>query len=563
MSLADFNRAPFSLFHRTRFSLAVLALAAGCLASLPHRAAADTTVTTTILEGTPAGDAITGAYEPADSNGWNWRWVTDAGRRDVGQSFTSPRDFEMGHIALRINSGSQPQVSQAKFTLSIRRFNDPKNPTPGEVIAMYVGELPPNEDGKTYRKDRWLLLSFPEVRIQAKWTYGFVLSFAAMGQPGQSVVFTTTSKDIYPGGTGVFSSNGEAWTSQLDFDFAVFPAGTQIGVTPVTTQTGGTGTLLVDRRGNAPFKSIAEATRAVRPGDTIKLAPGSGPYREEVYIPISGTSESPITFDGGGNLITGFDPLDQWTQQAEGWTAKLPVPFPCVITYKGERLVQNQITGQFTKYARLTPTKDAIVLLPGVEPEGWEVSTRAFVVRVFDTSFQNYKNIRASGSTNDGFNLHGRGVGLNFENIEGFHNLDEGYSAHDSMNSTIRNARFWGNDNGISNIGTSVTVADNIDCYDNLGMGLWLSDCSMEMKHTRLWGNGVAQISLRNAQANCDEVTVYRPGFTTRPWVSYMESRADRMTAPFVNTGGTLLGSLSISDANAPDLNTKVVQATE
>ena len=325
------------------------------------------------------------------------------------------------------------------------------------------------------------------------------------------------------------------WLAALGLGVLVLPA--------ATAQNAGR-VLEVERGG--PYKTLKEAAVAARPGDTIRLKPDSGPYREELFIPTSGTEAAPITFDGGGNLITGFETLSGWTQENGVWSCRLPVPFPCVLTYRGERLLQDFKTGQFAKYATLSEAKDAITLLPGVAPTDWEISTRRAAVRITNTSHQIYKNVRASGSLNDGFNLHGTGTNLIFENIEGFHNLDEGFSSHDKMASVIRGGKFWGNDNGIGNVASSQTVAEDIDCWDNLGWGLWVQDCDMDMKRVRVWGNGVAQLLFTKARVTCEDVTVFTPTFTTRPWLSYMESKTANFSKPFPSHASTVNGTMPI-----------------
>jgi hypothetical protein len=285
--------------------------------------------------------------------------------------------------------------------------------------------------------------------------------------------------------------------------------------------------LEVDRLGTTPYKTLAEAARVVQPGDTIRVKPNTGPYREELWIKASGTEQKPIVFDGGNNVITGFEPLTTWQEKDGVVTCPLKT-FPCVLVYKGERLVQDT-TGQYTKYVQINAAKDTLTLLPGAEKTGWEVSTRAFAVHIVNVSHQVYRNVRASGSTNDGFNLHGTGTGLAFENIEGFHNLDEGFSTHDGIISTVRKAKFWGNDNGIANSYLSKDILSSTfidtDVYDNLGFGLILHDCSGKLKNVRIWHNGLRQLIFNNAAIDCENVSVYAPKHKTRQYVTYTESK--------------------------------------
>lgn len=293
--------------------------------------------------------------------------------------------------------------------------------------------------------------------------------------------------------------------------------------------------LEVNRLGSTPYKTIAAAVKVVQPGDTIRLKADSGPYREILHLKTSGTAEKPIVFDGNGNTITGFEPITNWEEKDGVISSKLSV-FPCVLTYKGERIVQDYTTGQFTKYADLNEAKDTLTLRAGVDKTDWEVSKRAFSVLINSTSHQIYRNIRASGSTNDGFNLHGTGTGLVFENVEGFHNLDEGYSSHDSIVSIISDSKFWSNDNGIANSysdnETVSTTLKNVDIYDNLGFGLVLHDCSASLGNVRSWNNGASQIRFGSAKIASENVVAYTPTFPTRIWASYTESKTSNAKSP-------------------------------
>lgn len=291
--------------------------------------------------------------------------------------------------------------------------------------------------------------------------------------------------------------------------------------------------LKVDQHGPAGFTSLRAAAAVVKPGDTIEIAKGSGPYREALYIKESGTPEQPIIVEGNGEVITGFEPLTGFREEKGVWVCDLPVKFPCVLTYRGERLVLSAQTGQPIRYAKLNEERTRLELLPGVGTTDWEISKRDFVVRIYNAANQTYRNIRASGSMNDAFNLHGAGAGLIFENIEGFHNLDEGFSAHDEIHCEIKGGRFWGNDNGICNVGSSDMQAGEIDVFANLGWGIFLTKCSAVINRLRAWDNGLTQIHIGSGtRVTFVYATAYEPAWSTRPWESYMESKTSAFSAP-------------------------------
>lgn len=315
--------------------------------------------------------------------------------------------------------------------------------------------------------------------------------------------------------------------------------------------------LLVDQHGHAPFKSIAEAVKQAKPGDTIRLAPGSGPYREVLFIKQSGEPGKPITFDGSGETVTGFQPLQfkqidgmwicdlkpyfdsfksvQGFRKVDGrWVTREKRALPAVISFQGTRLLQDYETGQFTDYATLSPDGYRITLNEGVSPEGWEISSSYFVVRINNVSHHVYKNMTASGSSNDGFNLHGTGSNLVFENVTACLNLDEGFSAHDDIECEIYDSAFFMNDTGIGNVANSVMHATNIRTYDNLGWGVWISNCTATLEGVRSWGNGVANYYFQgNAVVDMADVVSVRSPWTRKPWISSQESSSYENYTPY------------------------------
>ncbi|MEK3722849.1 carboxypeptidase regulatory-like domain-containing protein [Paenibacillus sp. FSL H8-0034] len=307
--------------------------------------------------------------------------------------------------------------------------------------------------------------------------------------------------------------------------------------------------LQVDRRGltAGAYLSIAAAVNsspALKPGDRISLVPGSGPYRETVSIHASGTPGNPIIFEGNGELITGFNPF-QFTQEASGqWTYTLPSPientttggssntFRHLVAYNGQRLMLDQPSGQnagkFTSdYAALSSDGKKLILnMSKASPTvGWEIASRQNGVNVSNPyAYQTYRNLRVSGAQNDGFNVHGTGGGLVFENIEAFHNFDEGYSSHDSTQSSIDGGIFWGNDNGIYNQTNTALhfTASNVQVHSNIGAGLTAQAGNNFLNNVRSWDNGISNLRLGGSVATVNVVT-YESRWNQRPWVGFQE----------------------------------------
>lgn len=505
------------------------------------------TVTATLSPAQPPQEAVI-SHIGDNPSGWQWRWANDTGRRDVGQTFTATSDFTLDKIALSVHTGAVAAVSHAPFTLTLSQYPDAQASAAAEKLGAWHGELPDNSNGNAYRQDAWLIFDVPDCKLQKGNVYGFVLQFDAAKPTGQGVVFSVPQVEAYPEGRSLYSTDGQNWRSSLDFNFVIIAA--RAPLRPVAPPRAPR-TLNVDQGGTAEFKSLAAAAKVARPGDTIWIKPNSGPYREILRITTSGTEQAPITVEGNGNVITGFEPLTDWTTQNGTTTCHLPF-FPCVLTYKGERLLQDFTSKQYTKYATINDAKDTLTLLPNTSSEGWEISKRAFAVQILNVSYQTYKNLRTTGSTNDGFNLHGTGQGLIFENIEAFNNLDEGYSAHDNITSEIRGAKFWSNDNGVSNIGHSDTKMSQVDMWANLGFGFWLNECTADLKDVRCWGNGGDQIFFRKATIKLDNVQTFTPTTPARPWVSYQETIGAKTSRAYADLDSQLTGKVIVHPEPAP-----------
>ncbi|HSI87284.1 MAG: hypothetical protein ACAI35_24315 [Candidatus Methylacidiphilales bacterium] len=341
--------------------------------------------------------------------------------------------------------------------------------------------------------------------------------------------------------------------------------------------------LEVDQRGYAPFKTIRQACMEAKAGDIIKLAPGSGPYREEIFIKASGDEGRPIIFDGSNETVTGFDVMTDFRSEGNTWVLDLGplidaqpmvmgfkkvegkyvfngfpteiAALPGILTYKGKRVLQDVATGQLREFATLSKDARTLTLLPGVETEGWEFSRRPFVLRFSDASHHVYRNVKCTGSLNDGINGHGKGEDLVFENVEAFYNMDEGYSIHDKIVSEIRGGKFWGNDNGIANAPGSVLKATDLRIWGNLGYGFSIHDCSADLTNVAIWGNGIRQLLIFDKSTfKADNVHIYKMDWTTRPWFNYQESaRAKVAYAYEYSRDSSIDGQVTTNQTEAPD----------
>lgn len=308
--------------------------------------------------------------------------------------------------------------------------------------------------------------------------------------------------------------------------------------------------LQVDQRGltSGAYLSIAEAiasTPPLKPGDIVSLVPGSGPYHETVQLHVSGIPGKPIIFEGNGETIDGFTPF-QFTRETDGkWTYMLPAPIPVttagssstfrhLITYNGQRLLLDQAYGQnagiFTSdFVTLSADGTKLILNPdkASPSSGWKISTLMNGVEIVDPdAYQTYRNLHVTGVQNDGFNVHGSGTALRFENIEAFNNFDEGYSSHDSTNSIVDGGEFWQNENGIYNQtnNTIAFTANNVKMYNNIGFGLATQGGTNSFANIQSWDNGISNIRL-GGTINTVNVVTYDSRWTQRPWVGYQETQ--------------------------------------
>ncbi len=509
----------------------------GCCACLSAPAA---DVTSRSIAGLPLIEKnVSNAVAPTDAKGMAWRWSPE-GRRDVGQTFEVIEPFTARELAIEIRSSMKDARPEAPFSLVFTRC-DPTGSITGAPIATFTGVLP--GAAEKLRSGCWLDLTFPPLPLEPG-RYAFVLSFTDGPLPGQGAVFVVDGARQAEQ-TGLRGIGGQSTHYKVSAPLSfILSSGASVLDTHEPRE------LLVDQRGGAPYRTLRAAVADAKPGDTIRLAQGSGPYREILYIPQSGTPEACITVDGSGETVTGFEPLEGFVRDGQVWTCDLtpylsrikhvqgftlkdgrwqsevfPAAFPSVLTYRGERLRQDAISGDFTRYAHLSDDGQALVLEDGVSPEGWEIALRPFAVRVLNASHHCYRNLRASGSLNDGFNLHGNGEDLRFEHIEGFQNIDEGFSAHDDIRCSIVGGKFWDNDNGLYG-GQAEIVLKDVDIYDNLGFGFGITKGEGNLAKVRIWGNGICQfIQSPGTRLSCEDVEVYALGNPGRQWISVQESR--------------------------------------
>lgn len=216
-----------------------------------------------------------------------------------------------------------------------------------------------------------------------------------------------------------------------------------------------------------------------------------------------GTPDKPAVFDGKGLVIDlGVDVTDlAWQKDGDVWTS--PGRF-----LDRQPLAAGQLAGLFleelpisiprdTATEKLHPDRKEHCYFPpaklkpgqmGYTEDGslyfrWPANktpgkTRIFAPPKAGTSCVSIacshiivRNVTAIHAANDGFNIHGKWVGIRLENVRAFSNADEGISAHDDVEMEVDGAEIaWNGSSagGVADVNRSVTSYRNCKVHDNL-----------------------------------------------------------------------------------------------
>jgi hypothetical protein len=223
-----------------------------------------------------------------------------------------------------------------------------------------------------------------------------------------------------------------------------------------------------------------------------------------------GTAEKPAIFDGNGMVIDlGTDITDSpWQINGDIWTLpKLPPPNApimagqyaalfideqpvavprdleaeanqpnrksrCYVTPSKLKPGQAGFTEEGGLYFRWPvgklPGKSRIILPPKEGTSAVTIACSHIIVR----------NITAKYASNDGFNIHGKWVGVQLEDVKAFSNGDEGISAHDEVEMSVRRAEVAWNGStagGVADVNQCVTAYENCILHDNAGAAFHFS----------------------------------------------------------------------------------------
>lgn len=115
-----------------------------------------------------------------------------------------------------------------------------------------------------------------------------------------------------------------------------------------------------------------------------------------------------------------------------------------------------------------TPGKSRIILPPREGVSAVTIACSHVIVR----------NITARYAANDGFNIHGRWVGVVLEDVKALSNADEGISAHDTVEMTVRRAEIAWNGSvsgGVADVNQCETSYEDCVVHDNTGAAFYFS----------------------------------------------------------------------------------------
>jgi len=213
-----------------------------------------------------------------------------------------------------------------------------------------------------------------------------------------------------------------------------------------------------DGSAEKPFSSIMRGVKELRPGILLNVANTGTDYHETIKISAAGTVEEPIVIDGNGAVNSGMmrRPLQDWKSETGGvFSIKLPNNawgmqnhweggFELVrfAGKPGRNVTSREALEPFTyflyknqKKLKTDPLHDTLFIrLPeGKTPDNTEVRTISilspFCVVASNVTVRNFISEYAG---DDGFSSVKPAVNIQFENVEGRYNMDQGMSHHGS-----------------------------------------------------------------------------------------------------------------------------------
>ena len=261
-----------------------------------------------------------------------------------------------------------------------------------------------------------------------------------------------------------------------------------------------------------PVATAQAAVDRALPGDIIHLHPAGAVYRQMIVL----RNASGFTIEGNGVTLTGADPLP-----VEGWETMSPGLYRRQLKEPAMHRHLVIFNGHAQRMKR-SPTLKTPFPDPHQMAEGefsWQAidgETGWLWVRTAQPLDQLEWSVRMAGiatsgvcrditirhlhtrhALNDGFNIHGDCRGLRCEKISGYECFDEGFSAHDTSQTTVEDALFWGNDHAIADVNAAETRYLRCEFRDSISFEVFLAGRSHHLEDCTLLASAPSAFTLR------------------------------------------------------------------
>jgi hypothetical protein len=238
---------------------------------------------------------------------------------------------------------------------------------------------------------------------------------------------------------------------------------------------------------NGPVKSFARAFSLVAPAGVVRIVAGKEPIRVPLIVTRGGLPGQPLTIEGNGAVIDlGTDITDgPWRADGVEWILERDVPAHTRVCQSSQIFVDQQPLWvphpkipQKPEDGALRITSEgrfAVTFPPGKSPKNSRViltaqDQQSGVHIAGDTGHVTIRNLTVRYAGNDGFNFHGKGVGVRLENIKALCCGDQGISSHGERETIVDGAEvaFCGSRaGGVVDIDKSVTSYRNLLIHHN------------------------------------------------------------------------------------------------
>ena len=301
-----------------------------------------------------------------------------------------------------------------------------------------------------------------------------------------------------------------------------------------------------------PFNKFALAMKTAVPGDTIKILPVEQKIADSIVIKnFAGDKNNPLVIDGSFNTFTGVEPADSkvWVRQAPGlWKRQLRTSrgiaerYFVVINGSIERMgrfFKAKGAAKYKKVEELAENQWTIEVEPGSE-KGKTLLCSIYLkldprfnspaeAGVFEPQHNRTNGVDLSGKSsgiiiknvicrnfwNDGFNIHNQVTSTLFDTICAIDCGDDGVSAHEKCEISVKNFLSYGNSTGICHINQAVCSHTNVYIDSALGREIYLkgvaenkTDCKFSNVYVKTASAGGVTLGAGAGKITVDNMTI-------------------------------------------------------